>query len=69
MRNLIRIISLIGIALLALSNIVGIGYFLYLWGALSMAFGMAAWTAFKVWISIMAVGFTLFIGGGVLSQR
>ena len=46
----------IGFTLLLLANIGGIGYGLYLWGGTGMAFGLAAWTAFKVWITMIVSG-------------
>ena len=58
--RLILAIGLIGVALAGLSNIVGAGYFLYLWGACDVAAKLAAWTAFKVWISMILVGIVMY---------
>lgn len=58
-----KIMLVIGVILLITGNIIGIGYGLYLWGGTGMAFGLAAWTAFKLWASIMSSGFVLFLIG------
>ena len=58
-----RVLLVIGILLLAIGNISAIGYFLYLWGGTGMALGLAAWTAFKVWIVLIGIGFVSFLSG------
>ena len=44
---------IIGIILGVTANIIGIGYGLYLWGGEGLAFGLAVWTAFKLWVGII----------------
>jgi len=61
MRNTIGIFGIIGMIILALANISAVGYGLYLWGGTGMAFGLAAWTAFKWWIVGIVTGLVLFL--------
>lgn len=49
-----KLIFLIGLILLGFGYVVGIGYWLYLWGAIGMLLGLAMWTAFKVWAKLGA---------------
>jgi len=56
-----RILLAIGIFMLVFANIGGIGYGLYLWGGTGMAFGLAAWTAFKFWVLWVFIGLVFFI--------
>ena len=56
-----RILLAIGIFMLVFANIGGIGYGLYLWGGTGMAFGLAAWTAFKFWALWVFIGLVFFI--------
>lgn len=52
-----------GYILLVFSNVIGIGYFLYNWGALDITIGLAAWETFKVWSAMIIVGLvSLFVG-------
>ncbi len=55
MKTLFTFIAMIAIIVLAFTTIGSIGYGLYLWGGTGMALGLAAWTAFKVWITVGAV--------------
>lgn len=61
MKNMLGIFGIIGIVILIFANIGGIGYFLYLWGGIGTPFALAAWTAFKVWITGIIIGFALFL--------
>ena len=61
MRNTLGIFGIIGIIILALANISAVGYGLYLWGGTGMAFGLAAWTAFKWWIVGIVTSLVLFL--------
>jgi len=58
-----RILLAIGMFMLVFANVGGIGYVLYLWGGTGMAFGLAAWTAFKFWVLWSFVGAAIFIAG------
>jgi len=48
-----KMFMIIGIILGVTANIIGIGYGLYLWGGEGLAFGLAVWTAFKLWVGII----------------
>ena len=50
------VMIIIGFIMLAVANIGGLGYGLYLWGGTGMAFGLAAWTAFKFWFIWVILG-------------
>ena len=47
------------------STLVSIGYGLYLWGGVGLAFGVAAWSAFKLFLILLFGGFTTFILAGI----
>ena len=57
------VILIIGAVLLAVANIGGIGYGLYLWGGTGMEFSAAAWTAFKFWLLWCVTGLVMFFTG------
>ena len=61
-----KIFMVIGVVLLISANIIGIGYGLYLWGGEGLAFGLAVWTAFKLWLGITLTSF-IIIGFGMLT--
>jgi len=54
-----HIMFLVSLVLLAFGNIASIGYGLYLWGGVGIAFSAALWGAFKVWLCFMIVSFVL----------
>lgn len=43
------------------STLISIGYGLYLWGGLGLALGIAAWSAFKLFLILLFGGFITFI--------
>ena len=43
------------------STLISIGYGLYLWGGTGLAFGAAAWSAFKLFLILLFGGFITFI--------
>lgn len=53
----------IGFFLLLFSNVIGVGTFLYLWGAAYVALGLAAWTAFKYWLGFCVIGLSSILVG------
>ena len=57
----------VGMFILALINIIGIGVFLYAWGAQGMDLGLAAWEAFKIYAGGIALGGSLIVVG-ILNQ-
>ena len=63
MQGIFSIIAMLGIITMALANVGGIGYGLYLWGGTGMAFGAAAWAAFKVWLVVIFGGLFTFVIG------
>jgi hypothetical protein len=63
---MIRLLLAIGIFIGSLANIIGLGYLLYLWGGEGLAFGLAAWSAFKVWISIIIMAIVTVLIGAIL---
>ena len=56
---------ILGIIILVFANVGSIGYGLYLWGGTGMAFGLAVWTAFKVWMIWVSAGM-VSLGVGVI---
>jgi len=64
LKGIFGIIAVLGLISMAFANIGSIGYGLYLWGGTGMAFGAAAWAAFKIWMIAMVVGIVVFIGAG-----
>lgn len=62
-----KILSVIGVILLVIANITGIGDALYVWASGS-ALPEALWSAFKLWISILALGFGLLIIGVAIEE-
>lgn len=47
------------------STLVSIGYGLYLWGGIGLAFGVAAWSAFKLFLILLFGGLITFILAGI----
>jgi len=62
------LLFIFGIVLLVFANIIGVGTFLYNWGANDMAVGLAAWTAFKIWIGVGFVGFISLVSGAMAGK-
>lgn len=50
------IFTVLGVPLLVFAQVTGIGVFLYQWGVEDVTLGLAAWTGFKYWISMMVTG-------------
>ena len=44
--DLFYIMLVVGVVLASVTTLASVGYFLYLWGALSLPIGAAAWSAF-----------------------
>jgi hypothetical protein len=68
-QDLGAVLFILGIIILGLSNIVGIGYGLYLWGALGNPFSTSAWISFVLWIKMILTGLLVFITGAVLGDQ
>ena len=43
------------------STLISIGYGLYLWGGAGLAFGAAAWSAFKLFLILLFGGLATFL--------
>ena len=57
------LLLLIGYLMLLLASISGVGYCLYEWAVAGVAFKYAAWSGFKLWLSMTMGGFiSLMIG-------
>lgn len=56
---LIVTMFVVGGLTMVLGQIVGIGYVLYLWGAVGLAFSASLWTGFLLWIKMILGGATL----------
>jgi len=54
---------LVGVILLALANVGGIGYGLYLWVVVDTTFKIALWKAFLLWISFLTSGSVFLLVG------
>lgn len=66
MKHIFSIILLVifyaSIATIAFSTIGSIGYGLYLWGSVGLAFSASCWTAFVLWLKMFFGGLaTMFI--------
>ena len=56
-------VMIIGIVIMSFANVVGIGYGLYLWASIGLAFKTAVWQAFIIWAEMIITGLFLFFGG------
>jgi len=68
MKMWFTVIAVIGLLIMGFANIAGIGYGLYLWGAVGNPLSAAAWGGFVIWIKMIITGFVLFIGGYINSD-
>lgn len=57
------LISLVSAFTLKLSYLVGIGAFLYSWGALDATIALAAWFGFKSWLYVAVTAFISLLVG------
>lgn len=61
-RNIIFLTAtILFIACTLLAKLGGIGYFLYLWGALDYSLGLAAWEGFIVFLKFIGVSLVSFL--------
>jgi len=68
MRDLFTIsLTFAAIACIALAQVTGIGYALYLW-AHDMALGLALWSGFLLWFKLMVTGLLSGIIGIILKR-
>ena len=69
MKNILFIIctALLTLSIFSMwgSTLVSIGYGLYLWGGTGLALGVAAWSAFKVFLILLFGGLITFILAGI----
>lgn len=69
MKNILFIIcaALVTLSIFSMwgSTLVSIGYGLYLWGGVGLAFGVAAWSAFKLFLILLFGGLITFILAGI----
>jgi len=61
-----RMFIIIGAILGVTANIIGIGYGLYLWGGEGLAFGLAAWIAFKLRLGMLATALVSIVFGTLI---
>lgn len=65
MKNILFLIftALLTLSIFAMwgSTLVSIGYGLYLWGGVGLALGVAAWSAFKLFLTLLFGGFIVLI--------
>ena len=61
-----KMFMIIGVILGVTANIIGIGYGLYLWGGEGLAFGLAVWTAFKLWVGISLTALIAIAFGAIV---
>lgn len=70
MKHIFSIILLVifyaSIATIAFSTIGSIGYGLYLWGSVGLAFSASCWTAFALWLKLVIGGFIGMLVSGYL---
>lgn len=58
-------LTVVGIVVAGFANLAGIGYLLYLWGSVGLAFSAAAWSAFVLWLKLIGTGLLMYIVGAV----
>ena len=63
-----RVFISIGVFLLVASYVIGIGYGLYLWGGEGVAFSVAVWTAFKLWMEVIVVAIVSIFAGYIIGE-
>ena len=65
MKNILFLIftALLTLSIFAMwgSTLVSIGYGLYLWGGVGLALGVAAWSAFKLFLTLLFGGLAVLI--------
>ena len=65
MKNILFIIctAILAISIFSMwgSTLISIGYGLYLWGGAGLAFGAAAWSAFKLFLILLFGGLATFL--------
>lgn len=65
MKNILFLIftALLTVSIFAMwgSTLVSIGYGLYLWGGTGLSLGVAAWSAFKLFLTLLFGGFIVLI--------
>lgn len=65
MKNILFLIftALLTLSIFAMwgSTLVSIGYGLYLWGGAGLALGVAAWSAFKLFLTLLFGGLAVLI--------
>ena len=60
------ILTTIGLTLAAMANVAAIGTLLYVWATQDVGFAMAAWTAFKLWLTFIGTALVSGILGILL---
>lgn len=68
MKDILKLLlAVLGIPLVLLAQVVGVGTLLYLWGVDGVSLGLAAWTGFKYWFTMMFFGIIFIITVAVTS--
>lgn len=57
--------TVLGVIIMGFANIAAIGYLLYLWGSVGLAFSAAAWSAFVLWFKVLGTGLFMYIAGAI----
>ena len=69
MKNVLFLIftTLLTLSIFAMwgSTLVSIGYGLYLWGGVGLALGVAAWSAFKLFLIMLFGSLVVFFSAGI----
>ena len=65
MKGVFAVLIIIGLICMALSIVSGIGYGLYLLGAVGLEFGPAAWAGFVLWTEMFFGGLISVVVGAV----
>ena len=60
------VVMILGVIVLALTNVGSVGYGLYLWASVGLAFKTAVWKAFLVWVKLIVIGLVMYIGSAFL---
>lgn len=64
-----EILIVIGYLCMALTTISGVGYGLYLLGAVGLAFGPAAWSGFVLFLKMFGGGLVSLLVGSIMAVK
>ena len=63
LENVFYVLAMIGVICVSFATLGSIGYGLYLWGSVGIAFSTSVWTAFVLWLKLVFSGLLLAVIG------